>query len=166
MPSTMITQKLLRERFDYSPETGLLTYKIAIGGAGIGHHAGSLNRFGYLWFECCGSDVRVHRAIFLYVYGRWPKEIDHINHIRTDNRLENLREVSGSFENQRNRTKSKNNTSGKMGVIFDKGRGKWRARIKINDVYLHIGWYADLADAVAAREAAEIQYGFHPNHGS
>jgi len=165
MPKTIITQELLHERFDYSPETGVLTYRVSTNKSKPGDIAG-FNVRGYLRVVFCGQRLGVHRLIFMWVTGRWPKEVDHINHDRADNRWENLREVTGSVENGKNRTKSKNNTSGVMGVRFEADRGKWLVRINTGYRYKNLGRYADFSDAVAARKAAEIQYGFHPNHGA
>ena len=166
MPADMITQEFLRERFDYCPETGVLTHRVATRKKKIGDIASCRGGHGYLSIYVDGVHMRAHRVIFMWVTGRWPKEIDHINHYKADNRWLNLREVTGSIENCKNRTKSKNNTSGVMGVRFEADRGKWLVRIKTNYRYKNLGRFSDFADAVAAREAAEIQYGFHPNHGS
>ena len=106
-----------------------------------------------------------HRIIWLYYYGRWPKhQIDHINHDATDNRIINLREVSG-FENQKNRTLNKNSKTGHTGVSWYENLNKYRARIKINSKTIWLGSYDSLEEAVEARELANINYNFHPNHG-
>ena len=106
-----------------------------------------------------------HRIIWLHYYGCWPKDqIDHINHDATDNRIINLREVSG-FENQKNRTLNKNSTTGYTGVSWYKKENKYRARIKINSKEIYLGSYASLEEAIKARELANINYNFHPNHG-
>ena len=165
MPATMITQEFLRERFDYCPDTGVLKYRVLTSNLKPGDVAG-FNKIGYLCVVVCGQRIKVHRLIFMMVTGRLPKEIDHINHDRSDNRWSNLREVTGSIENGKNRTKNKNNTSGVMGVRFEADRGKWLVRINTGYMYKNLGRYADFADAIAARKAAEIKYGFHPNHGS
>jgi len=53
--------------------------------------------------------------------------IDHINHNKLDNRLENLRWVSHK-DNGRNRSMNTNNTSGNQGIVFDKYNNRWLAR--------------------------------------
>jgi|TARA_R100000482_G_scaffold123244_1_gene72782 hypothetical protein len=106
-----------------------------------------------------------HRIIWLHYYGCWPKDqIDHINHDATDNRIINLREVSG-FENQKNRTLQKNSTTGYTGVTWHKTNKKYTARIKVNNKDIHLGSYDNLEEAIKARELANINYNFHPNHG-
>jgi hypothetical protein len=52
-----------------------------------------------------------------------------------------------------------------MGVAWHKATGKWRAHIVVAQRHIHLGMFADMADAIAARKGAEITYGFHPNHG-
>ena len=72
-----------------------------------------------------------HRLVFFLVYGRFPKEIDHINGIKTDNRIENLREVNRS-ENEVNKLRrwKKNPDSGLPGIYknHDGFRTKFRQR--------------------------------------
>ena len=105
-----------------------------------------------------------HRVIWLYYYGCWPKDqIDHINHDPTDNRIINLREASNT-ENQKNRTLNKNSKTGYTGVSWYEKENKYRARIKINRKEIHLGSYDSLEEAVEARELANINYNFHPNH--
>lgn len=106
-----------------------------------------------------------HRVIWMLKYGSWPNgEIDHINGDPSDNRLINLRVVS-PVENSMNRGIPTNNTSGAVGVYWDKQPGKWKAQVTIRGRVKHIGHYVDFADAVDARKAAEKVYGFHENHG-
>jgi AP2 domain len=74
---------------------------------------------------------------------------DHINHNGLDNRFSNLRPATVS-QNQGNKKKQKNNTSGYKGVSWDKRRNKWQVYIKINGKQKHLGYYDDIEDAKAA----------------
>ncbi len=129
-----------------------------------GRIAGSPNMDGYLRVKINNVLFRVHRVIWLIAYGEWPKgQIDHINGIRDDNRIENLRDVTVQG-NQRNQHIRTDNSSGVPGVRLE--NGKWRVRIKIDGKYISVGRFQDFDSAVAARKDAEAIYGFHPNHGA
>jgi len=106
-----------------------------------------------------------HRVIWAMVYSEWPSDqIDHINGIKSDNRIPNLRIVS-NLTNQRNQSLPAHNTSGVMGVTWDKESRKWKAQIRVGPRNYNLGRFADIDDAAAARKAADDRYGFHPNHG-
>ena len=94
----------------------------------------------------------------------WPVEVDHINGIRTDNRIENLREVTRR-ENMRNKRVSVANSSGITGVGWSSAKQKWRACIKVDGKFIHLGYFEEKRAAIAAREEANRKYGFHENHG-
>lgn len=112
-----------------------------------------------------GKTELAHRIAWAIFYGHWPEaEIDHINGNPRDNRIKNLRDVSRK-ENCRNTCIPSHNSSGIMGVSWHKRQKKWRAHIKHDGVYRHIGTFADLNDAITARKSAERDLGFHPNHG-
>lgn len=109
-----------------------------------------------------GKRIRIcgHRVAWFLHYGRWPsKYIDHINGIKTDNRISNLRDASGS-ENNRNRPISSRNTSGKVGVTFYKRTSQWRAWFKVDGRCISLGYHDQKEAAIAARIAAEKIHGF------
>lgn len=136
-----------------------------------GRPAGTLDSHGYWQFSVCvngvGKILRAHRVIWLLAHGSWPKEdIDHINGDRADNRLVNLREASRS-ENNCNRAMRANNSSSVKGVCFHKGAGKWMAYIQSERNRIHLGLFANLADAeCAVRVARERIHGKFANHGA
>lgn len=150
-----------RQKFAYDPNTGVLTYKH---GRKAGMQAGRPDSGGYLRANLLNKRQRVHRLAWLIVYGEWPEIIDHINHDKTDNRIENLRSVT-RLGNQRNRKISVNNTSGVNGVYWSDVRGRWVAHIKVLGTHKPLGTYRTKEEAMAARRDAEVKHGFHENHG-
>ncbi len=164
---TDLTPKNIKDIFDYDHETGLLRWKINRGrNIKLGSVTGSVNSEGYLQSTFCGKKYKTHRLIFTWVNGRWPKaEIDHANGIRTDNRISNLREVSRS-ENRKNLRLIKTNTSGYIGVSWNKDCHKWRATIQADNKKIHLGYFIHLSNAIQVRKTASVKYGFHKNHGS
>lgn len=96
----------IHEHYSYDPETGHLTvikkpYKSILN---VGDRAGYLGDVGYRYIKIQSRTYKEHRLIWLYVHGYFPEhQIDHINRIKDDNRIENLREVSQSC-NKRNST--------------------------------------------------------------
>jgi hypothetical protein len=92
---------------------------------------------------------------WLYVQGVWPDaEIDHVNRIRDDNRIDNLRDVT-RLQNCCNRN---DNTSSVAGVHWFKQDKKWRAQIWVVSKIKHLGYFANIEDAAEARRAAELKY--------
>ena len=163
----MLTQKTVRELFDYYPNTGFLFWKADAYVYGLkGKRAGALRKKdGYRTIQIDGVRYQEHRIIWLFIYGDIKiKTIDHINHIRHDNRIINLRLVT-PLESNLNQSKNSNNKSGCNGVHWFKTYNKWVAQLTINYKKKHLGYYVDWFDAVCARKSAEVKYGFHPNHG-
>ena len=119
---------------------------------------------GYLTGEIYEQKFRAHRIVWAMNYGEWPNQIDHLNGIRKDNRLKNLRSVT-SLENSRNNTMPINNTSGVCGVGWYKSSGKWVASIGVYGRRVHLGYFTDINDATDARKSAEKKYGFSSRHG-
>ena len=158
----MLTRKELKRLLHYDPETGEFTWRVnRRGTVRAGDVAGNLHPSGYIRIHINGRDYRAHRLAWLYIYGKWPKyEIDHINHIRNDNRIVNLREASCG-DNNRNQKLQSNNTSGVTGVSWYKLIQKYRVMIQQR----HIGYYDTFEEAVKVRKAAEKKHGFHKNHG-
>lgn len=169
---------VLREALDYNPETGQLIWKkrprehfATARGMNIfnnrdaGKPAGRVDTKGYPEIRIFGKTIRAHQIAWAFQTGYWPANlIDHINGDRADNRWCNLREVSHA-ENVKNKALDSRNTSGVVGVCWDKQEGRWRAQIGVNRGVIKLGSYINFDDAVAARKAAEQRFGFHENHG-
>lgn len=149
-PVNIVPVERLRELFNYNPETGLLTRKVCQQYQAAGKIAGRRgDAQGHLVCDIDGTRIYVHRIAWAMHYGTWPeKQIDHINRIPDDNRIENLRLVSNA-ENQQNRAVQANNQIGVAGV--SKAGDKWRVRIVVNGKEKSLGRYENLADAIEAR---------------
>ena len=147
-----ITYDILIEKLFYDQKSGLFYWKKN------GDSAGYPKLNGYLQVRIDGKYYLLHRLAWMYVYGDFPDgDIDHINRNRSDNKIKNLR-VATRCQNQQNRNKQKNNTSGVTGVVYSKKYETWRARIKENNNYHHLGSFSSFEAAVKARKNAEMQF--------
>ena len=125
----------------------------------VGQEVGSIHKTGYRHVTWMGKIHKVHRLIFLLEHGYLPKEIDHINGDRQDNRLENLREVTRS-ENQFNKAMCSNNTSGFRGVNWHKHSKSWVVRVCTKGKTKILGYFKDLELAgLVADEARNLYHG-------
>jgi len=161
-----MTASKLKELFNYDKTTGIFTRKVKKGNrTKIDDVVGSVNSGGYLQVKIDGKLYQLHRLAWLYEYGKFPEsKIDHDNHNKEDNRIDNLKAKS-QLENCQNMSLSKKNTSGVCGVTYRKDTNKWVAQIRANKEYKFLGIFEDKEDAIKARKEAEIKYGFHANHG-
>lgn len=181
----LVTIDHLRDILVYCHETGTLTWKTrgpetfqrchekernrvssrwnAIRAGRVAGHVGST---GYRDVFIEKRTYKAHRIAWAIFNGDWPSnQIDHINQIKDDNRIANLRSVSGA-ENCRNRKRPKTNTSGQVGVHFHVGSGQWVARAMVNGRRTQLGSFATKSDAVKCRQEANERLGFHENHGA
>jgi len=160
-----LTQDRLKEILSYDKGTGLFKWKISVGTAKKGSIAGNKRPVGYVAIKINSNPYYAHRLAWLYVNGEFPEDgIDHINGNKSDNTLSNLRSVS-STENLRNQKIRKNNKSGFNGVSWSKLISKWRSIIIIDKKQINLGSYSCIGEAIIARKIANIEYGFHENHG-
>lgn len=140
----------IRELLEYDPATGELFWKR--------RPAGTINSEGYVQLAVDGRHLTGHRAAFAIMTGRLPKdEVDHKNRKRADNRWENLREATRS-QNGKNTGIYSTNTSGFKGVSWHKKNKKWCARIEVDGVRHHLGYFAEIEKAAQAYDAARIEY--------
>jgi hypothetical protein len=143
----------LRKVLRYDPETGVFTRGETSNPnpkAREGMIAGTLQGDGYLAIRIGRKRYLSHRLAWFYVYGEWPiDQTDHINRIRTDNRISNLRQVNRS-QNMHNMDAPRHNRSGIKGVSFDSKTGKWFSCITLNRRTVHLGRYANKEDAAIA----------------
>lgn len=157
----------LREVFAYDPETGIVRNRITRHNKSkSGDSVGRPNYAGYLLVTVDRVVLRVHRIAWMLHYGSDAAgDIDHINGICSDNRIENLRQATRR-ENLWNRGATKINTSGAKGVSWDKRRRKWRSRIGVNYKKIVLGYFSTVEEAAEAyREGAKKYHGEFANSG-
>lgn len=140
----------IKKRFKYDPITGLLTWSTNRYSNLVGKEVGTVNFWGYRVVSVKLSSgwrrFAAHRIAWILTHKEWPKDqIDHINGVKTDNRIINLREVTNR-ENQHNTIKHR---SGKtLGAIYNKSNKNWLSMININKNKIYLGRYknAELAN--------------------
>ena len=140
----MITESELKEILHYDQDTGNFIWLVSLSTkTKVGSIAGS-NKDGYKRVMINNKRYYLHRLAWLYVNGSYPKKfIDHINGNKGDNRICNLRDVSHSGNMQNRRLTSKNNTSGYLGVCWEKSHKKWRAQITVDGKTIRLGRFKD-----------------------
>jgi hypothetical protein len=150
-----LKQAELKKHLFYDPETGIFTWLRNANNRSrlAGDKAGGLSSRGYVRMKLLGIEMLAHRLAWLYVYGDWPTlTIDHINGIRSDNRISNLRQAN-AIEQRANAKLNHNSTSGFRGVYFNKRRGKWRAHIQ----HEHLGYFE-------TKQLAAVAYSIEFDH--
>ena len=159
MAFATLTQLRLKELLDYDPETGVFTWIKPRTGVPLGAEAGSMTHDGYRRIVVDQQEYRAHRLAWLYVYGEMPSGvIDHINRVRDDNRISNLRDVTCRV-NSHNHGGYDTNRSGVTGVWWVKSNKRYHAYLGRK----YLGCYKKFDDAVFARRKAEAN---DPDHMS
>jgi hypothetical protein len=130
----------LRDLLRYDPETGLF-FRTKDGKQALY----TLKATGYLWGHVQGKLLLSHRAAWAITHGEWVEGIDHINRVKTDNRLCNLRSVSQAVNNLNG-----SSWHGFKGIGFLPQKGKWIARL--NGRYL--GCFSNAERAAREYDAA------------
>ena len=149
-----LTHSRLIELLDYCPEHGHFLWRKLRNGMRRDLHAGSITGWGYVSIRIDGVAYLAHRLAWFYVHGEFPAGvIDHINQIKNDNRISNLRSVT-QVENCKNRKVRSGNRTGANGVRFrDDGRkNPWNARVMHRGKNLSLGHFKTFEEAVKARQ--------------
>jgi HNH endonuclease len=149
--------ELIKLNFLYNPSTGIIQHKrngkVAFS---------TMQNTGHMHGAFMGKFYKAHRVAWVIYYGTYPKnDVDHINGIRHDNRIENLRDVKRST-NMMNSKMYSRNTSGKSGV--SRSENVWRVQTKVNGVW-HRSSFAKFEDACIYRDSLFSTLGFSERHG-
>jgi len=148
----MITQSRLKELITYSE--GMLYWKNPSkrrksldpkGRAGSRHHTG------YRSIMIDGRSYQEHRIVFFYHNGYFPQYVDHINGVRDDNRIENLRPATKQ-QNGANADIYSSNTTGFRGVSYKKRQNKYESYVRFHGKKIHLGTFASAEEAFIATQ--------------
>jgi hypothetical protein len=159
MAKSDLTAERVRELLDYDPATGVFVWKVKRGNNGrrAGEVAGSVRVDGYLAIGVDRYIYTAHRLAWLYIHGEWPgKDLDHVNGIKTDNRLANVRLATHSQNMCNQRVAQKNNKAGLLGV--SPHHKKWQATIGVNGVKLRLGRFDTAQEAHEAYLSAKRKH--------
>lgn len=161
----MIDQQTLKAKFDYRPDGCLVLINDAETDVWkrrpVGFMSCSKDRPEKIYrvTKIKGRQYAIHRLIWLWHYGEYPEQIDHINRDGLDNRIENLR-LATACQNMMNRRRFKNNSSGVTGVSWHKKSERWFVYINANKKRKNIGYFDDLELAeLVAIEARDLYHG-------
>jgi hypothetical protein len=146
----------LKTALRYEPETGQFYWRVG-NRRWIGKVAGTRgSQYVHIAYE--GRRYLAHRLAWAFLNGRWPTaQIDHRDLDGRNNRSTNLRDATRR-QNQQNRRRHKNNTSGVKGVSWHRKNRNWRVRIKVAQKYLHVGSFASKEVAAQAYADAAQRY--------
>ena len=152
----MLTQEKLHELFDYSE--GQLLPKVKYSSkTKIGFPIGGLNTEGYVKTGLFKKDYYLHRLVFLFHHGYLPVFIDHIDHDKTNNKIENLR-AANSHQNGWNTLTRVDNKSGIKNVHWYEPNKKWVVTMKINKKTIYFGSFDVLELAELVAYEARLKY--------
>lgn len=151
----------IRDCINLNKDTGELTWKYRVNNAvEVGRPIGTAHNKGYKFFRLNKTFYFNHRVVWYLAYGGWPKgEIDHINGIKDDNRLINLRDVTHR-QNMLNKKSEQVSTSNYKGVHWHKNNKKWRATLWNGSSKIHLGVFnCEMSAALAYDHAAKEVFG-------
>lgn len=153
----------LRGLLDYDPDTGVFTWRLAVSrNVRVGGVAGNITASGYRVIRISGRGYPAHRLAWLYTTDTLPMfQLDHINGVKDDNRISNLREVTAA-QNTQNRVRPQG-ANPYLGVYWYAQRRKWRALIVVGGRAKHLGLFTTPEEARAVYLAAKAELHSHFN---
>ena len=142
-----MTHLELLEAVNYCRLTGIFTRTKAAGNLKAGAQIGNPTKKGYLKALVLGKYVTLHRLAWFYVHGLWPKELDHIDEVKTNNAITNLRVCTTSLNCLNQSGPRTNNSLGLQGVHRITKTGRYRAVCMVNGTKHHLGVFATPEEA-------------------
>lgn len=152
---------LLKTQYIYDLYTGQFFHNRNSGRARKGCIARTLRPDGYIKIFLNGKSHLAHRLAWFYVYGTWPSELDHKNGVRSDNRIENLREATRGQNNGNSLGWAQERRRHKLprGVYhYAQCPGRYRAQIVVNRKQIHLGCFSSIEAAEKAYKKAAHQH--------
>lgn len=157
----MIEHTELLKQLSYDPTTGIFIRNQSCKGYKAGKIVGCKRKDGYLVTTFNKKFFYVHRLAWFFVYKEMPNQlIDHINGIRSDNRIENLRVVT-FFENAQNLKVHKDNKAKLKGAYWNEQNKNWRSSIRVNGKVINLGCFKTAEEAHCAYVKASKEYQTH-----
>ena len=162
-----VTQERLKLLLDYDPQTGHFTWKtrtvkthfdVIWNKRFSGKRAGHSHKMGYIVLCVERAKIMAHQAAWAYQSGDMPAgDIDHVNGIKSDNRICNLR-VATRSQNMANTSRRSSNTTGFKGVTMDRRTGRYIAAVHPNGKKRHLGVFDTAEAAHDAYVAGALKY--------
>ena len=140
------TEEAIRENLSYDPKSGKVTWKRTTSNRAVAGTEVGLHSAGYRRVRICKQHLFAHRIAWFLFYGEWPRgNIDHINGMRDDNRIENLRVVT----QRENTCNQRIHREGRLPGCR-KSRNRWRSQIRLpGGIRIHLGMFETEAEAYA-----------------
>ena len=136
----MITASVLKEHLIYDSETGLFWWKFPRRKRQLNKPCGNRGNNGYVRISIDHKFYQAHRLAVLWQTGKMPiGDIDHINGVRHDNRIVNLRVVNRMVNLQNLKCAKRHNKIGMLGV--QRNHNRFMARIKIGKHSIYLGTF-------------------------
>ena len=146
-----LTQQRLKEVLDYDPHTGHFVWRTAVNSRALAGSAAGTRNTPYVSIGIDGVRYYAQRLAWMYVHGVMPRgEIDHINEVKRDNRITNLRDTDSAGNKANQKNARRDNDSGLRGVSLNKRTGLWCAYIQVRGARKNLGYFHEAVDAHAA----------------
>lgn len=170
-PHELLIQSTLQERAMFDMELNNFVAKVPyVPGASykVGEPIGAILNSGHRVIGLKGYYVLASHLSCLWFLGilprsDWDEEMDHYPDRNVQNNHPGNLRLATRAINCRNKGISKYSTSGHTGVSYRKESGRYRSYIKVNQKFIHLGFFLTLEEAITAREdfiAANPELGF------